>query len=445
MAVIEYTSNQITDLVAKFNPANTFNYEVDIHVGDRIIKPFNLEYMKLIAEYRQGVGEQIGVRLLLLTADYDRHIYPYRNNLYITIRKIPTSRLLGSTRTAEKIRSKRFKASISKPTDNSMQGLPSYDGAQSLVSVDFQLLDPALDQLRLITVGFNSNQQTPANVLKVGLGYFGKQLQLPADSSMLGVDMYPSDETKQLANILIPHGTKLIDLAKYIQKHGGGIYRYGIGAFYTNQIWYVYPLYDTGRYQKTTRTLDILMIPPNQRPGQDKTYAVNQNKVFIIVTRESTQLDNKDIDYQNSGNATQFTLASNQFDQYGKVDGNQTELDTSKVTAQFLVDHRESGLQATTFSSERTTDNVCYQMSQKTALQGQYVGLVWENGDPDLLYPGMPVRVVAPNDTGDKIYQGVLLTKEAHTNQLSPGVTGTTYATNIALTIFMDEIKKPKI
>jgi hypothetical protein len=445
MAVVAFTSNQITDLVAQYTPAAYFNLEVDIHVDSKIIKPFKVDAYKVEADYEQGVADVNLIRVLLQAADYDRFIYPFRNNLFLTIRLTPVGLLSESARATDSIRARKYRAIITENEDPELQGAPSYDPTQALREVVLQLFDESIDQIRLETIGLIASDIEPSKVLKAVVGSRAKALTLSKDNTLLGVDMFPPNEEKKLSHVIIPHGTLITDLAKYIQRYAGGVYKYGIGSYIYNQIWYIYPLFDPDRYDKSKRTLDVLMLPPNQRRGQDKTYAIKDGKVFIITTGETSQLDRKDINYQLEGNGTQFILASKAFEEFGETSANETTVDASKHTAQFLLDGRESGLQSTKFSSTRVTDNVFYEMSKKTKLQGQYMTITWENGDPNLLYPGMPIRAIVGSEGGEKILYGILLEKISYTTQTNPGVTGVQYRTNVYMKLFLVEKSNPVI
>ena len=66
-----------------------------------------------------------------------------------------------------------------------------------------------------------------------------RQVTVDEAIAPLGVAMVQANNQESRKHIVIPQGTYLTDLAKYIQRKAGGVYTAGIGVFYSQRHWYV--------------------------------------------------------------------------------------------------------------------------------------------------------------------------------------------------------------
>lgn len=253
----------------------------------------------------------------------------------------------------------------------------------------------------------------------------------------------PSDAIKPLPNVIVPHGTRLVDLAGVLQNNCGGIYNYGAGCFLRHTHWFVFPPFDVNQYSKSKFSIDLVLLPPNRRPASNRTYALKENTLFILVTGETKQFDLSELNYINRGNGVRFQKATETFLQSNAVKGNKAVLDPSQTTAQFTVEQRVNHLESVPFADVRVTDNAAAQVSKIAERAGQYVACVWDNANVDLLRPGTPVRVLYNTETGEQELYGVLVGYTANTQLAQPGMTGERYTTTAALTVFVSKRKDP--
>ena len=84
---------------------------------------------------------------------------------------------------------------------------------------------------------------------------------------------------------MIPHGTRLVDIPKYLQESQRGVFGSGLSSYYRDGYWYIWPSYDTTRFTKEEIRLTIINVPQTRFPGMERTfkYDGNNNRIISLV------------------------------------------------------------------------------------------------------------------------------------------------------------------
>ncbi len=410
---------------------------------DIIVDGLILESIKVIAEdgtrnFENSYADSIVVTAQFLVSTFERYIYNNRTKLKATIRAIPIGESTDAENLASSILERQYSAILVETRDFSLQGLPNYNGDLGIGEFQFQLVNPAIEQFRLMTGGSCFHKQNPGQVVKGLLTYLSQQIKVPDKYQIKGVELWPPDNQDVLKHVIVPATTPAPDIPGYIQKYAGGVYNHGIGYFLYMNIWYVYPLYDHTRYERAKTTLDLFIIPKNRSTGSTRTFQYREGRLQVLITGDVRHKDSTDLQHLNAGNGVRFMKASPTFNQFAEVKGNRAFTNTDKTTAQFLINKREGINQSVRLSDNPITDNVCYEMSKLAARNGQIMVLVWENSRPDLLLPGMPLRIYYGAEKGYSTLTGTLLNVTYVTQLDSPGVTNERYRTSTALYVFVN-------
>jgi len=457
MAVSDTVLRQDIQWVATSAPLCNFTYQIEIHCGTvKNIIPMKMISVDILSDFEKGFADEIVLEAMVVLSDYQQYIFPNRDSLKITFLRTPIGTISDDTDTSRSPQAQTFRATLLNPSNTTLAaGSGSVSGVDEYSSLtpyllQVQLIDLAVEQLMLMTVGGIYRKTTPAAVLRSELTRNSHSLVgLDESNRVVGVDMYPVPVPKDAKaatvrqHIVIPHGTRLVNLADHIQEKEGGVYDTGIGVYYRKRNWYVYPPYDVTRFQKASRTLTVLMIKSAELPAVDNTYRVDGGAVTIIANGSVQHLDPVDHQAMQVGNGVRFAKAQSLFD--GFTDGTSSGVaDTTKVMAGFITQPRDSTLNNVPFSKNRITDNAANELSKLASRQGQRVQLNWSRADASLILPYMPVRLLY--ETAGLLYEftGTVLNTQSQVHPDQPGMTNSRYYQDCSLTLFVAVTKTIK-
>lgn len=445
MAIINTSSyDEILSEIIKAPRPVHFKWECDIHVGDKIVNPFKITNIDVERDFVTKYCDRINIEVNMSVADYNRLVYPAKDDLFITLRRIPLGEIDDAELPVGQILALKYRAYTMLNSSADLQAMPSSNDELNMGSYSFQLLDLAIEHLRLKTVGGIFHKETTIKVLRTLLGKISVELSLPDEFKIKGVEYVEPSEDTVRQHIVVPHGTELMDLGGYLQKYCGGIYNQALGTYLRKKVWYIYPIHDHTRYDKTRYTMDVVIVPPNRMRQTERTYTIKDEKLLVAITGEVRQKDFTDVDFLNAGNGTRFSLATKMFDGYAPTKGNIPKTAVADTTAQFTVQKRRVGLEHVPFSENKVTDNVAYEMSKIVLRDAQMLIVVWEQSDPEVLYPGMPTKIHYVTEEGTKTLLGTLIKVEAFTQLARPGMTTDRYRTSCAMTFILKSGELPK-
>lgn len=414
-----------------------------IETPEKTIEPIKLFSLDIVRNYDENFSDLIIADMMLPAGVYEYEIWPYRNELTILIKKHPINETNDKESNDENVIARRYRAIPTKQSSETIKGSNAVVGNKeeldisNLVRVEFQLMDIALEQIRLYEVGGIYKNEIPGSVAKHVLTKVSTSVNLPVEDRIHGVSMVSPDNKKINKHVVLPHGIKPMDVPTYIQDNWGGIYSTGIGCYLQNGFWYIWPEFNTRRFETSEDTLTIFNLPPNLYNGIERTYRVTDRQTVIIATGDVAHEDNTLKNQLNRGSGTRFVFGDKLFNGFGTTQNNKHTLNRASNTAEFFGIARNNNTYIPV-SPERITNNIFAQTSRLAKSKGSIITLVWEYTDSDIIYPGMPVKFVyVKNNEVVEMYGVVYRVHHfIHTNQegLKPG----RYLTNSAITIFVE-------
>ena len=254
---------------------------------------------------------------------------------------------------------------------------------------------------------------------------------------MVGVDMYPPNNTTPQKNIVIPHGLPFFDLKSFITQKCGGIYNAGCGFYFQRNTWFVYPLYDLTRYAKDSKTITFINVPKNKFPGIERTFRKTANQLIAIVTGDVRHYDLTNQRQLVEGNGVRFTDARNIINGFSTTENNRTMLLRANNNNEYLAQERKDGLNNVQLSPNRITSNTFNELSRMASRNGCYVELVWENSDPGEISPGKPAKFMYC--VKDEVFETVGVIHQAyhHTGNSQPGFASARHITKSVVLLFL--------
>lgn len=421
-----------------------YTMKAQIHVRDtETIDALKVIQTDTVQDFEKNLSDELFIQVLIGAGTYAKRIQPNQGFLDITIQRLPLNEVSDSVDQNERLQVERYTAVL---VD---RGNPLIDGQQpslvdetemnlaNLIRVDFQLMNKAVEQLRLIDVGGPFRDVTGEEVVKAVLTQESLNIKVDAERKPKGVDMVPATNQKKRKHIVLPNGLALTDLADYIHQSCGGLYSTGLGCYFMSDFWYVFPLYDTLRYGKADRTMTVINVPKNKMPGAERTYRVDGPVLTILATGQVRYREDTQLRQLNEGNGVRFTDANSFMGSFVETKDNKAVASRAKNNSEFMSMSRENGLNNVRVSSIPITANPYLEYSRLARAQGGIYELIWENSNPELIFPGMMVKVLSlANEDVVEVY-GTLIYAYHYRHMRGVGMTDMRMITNSHLVVFI--------
>jgi hypothetical protein len=402
----------IMAVVSGGDSKTSFEYRALLHTSNEDINVFKLISLDIERDYVKNIADRISVKLHVPMGDYVKRIFPFRNNLEVTIKRIQLSDSVVTEKKNEKIRIERYKA-VFLPENLKVSGTEyeSLDietlNLKSFITVELELYHRSLEVLRTKTTSGVFKKAITAEVMEAVMVVESKKIIIDGKPALDGLDIVPSKNREKRDHILIPSFTKITDLPTFLQEKMGGVYPEGIGTYFQiwedKKIWFVYPLYNTSRFNSGKPNCIIYAVPSYKLPGINKTFTKEGDLLSVVATANKEYTDSAELGFMNNGvgfrmaDARSFMSKPVQMTSDGPV-GNRVFLNHEAG-----VKDREDGLNYADVTDARISQNPFYEYSKLAMMSIARVDVIWENCKLELLYPGMPCKYIFM--TGDKLME----------------------------------------
>lgn len=426
-----------------------YEYKGTIHTTKEDFEITKILTIDIVRNYVKNTGDEIILQIMMPLGDYVKRLYPHRQNLEITIKRTALFEAGQEKNTNDYVDIERYKAVFIydrnphiKTSDFDNIDKTSLDLTQ-ILTVDFQLLNRALEPLRIKTTGGIFSNKNPKETMPALLGGESLKVLIDGKPSIDGIDIVEPDNKEKLAFVSIPQGTHITAIPTYIQQNMGGIYNAGIGTYlqtYQNKrYWFVYPLYNYTRFKTDKGPKAVFYsTPPYRYPIVERTFRVEGDNIYILAMSTKKYMDKAEADMMNTGigfrqaDARAFMGKPVLLDEKGPIGMK------NRLATEVSLKARDDGLNYAPVSHERISANPFKQYSQINAKNGANLRFTWYNANPNLIYPGMPCKFVyLVNDTVKEIC-GIILFVHISVDLEQKGVLGISYYTHCEITIFAE-------
>lgn len=402
-----------------------------------VVNVFRVATLRRYANYTDNYAEEWIIDLVINKGLYNTYLIDNQDKLNINL--YIDSSYPGQPPNITKLTMRAFPKNT---TDDRVKQNRSADlnqgevGKLELEVYQFELLDLAVEQMRVMQTGGNYPVTSAASVLRVLMGGAGAMLDLPLEQKPKAPDMIAPDTEVVKNMVAVKQGTNLCDLPGYLQHHYG-LYNTQIGSFYHDRSWYIWPLYNTKRFELANKTLTLINVPADRFPDIETTFQRRGSSVVILLTGDSVYEDSSNQQQYNEGNGTRAVRASAMSGDEGRiVDKGQVLLQRSQTNTEIMTNNRRTGVQNAPSATE-ITDNTSRVLSRTATVNGTTAQFTWQSSDPALIFPGMPVKLLYLKD--EKVVQryGVLIAVESQYRLANPGLIDTSFLADTALTVFI--------
>lgn len=440
--------NEVQTIIKEGPKPVSYHWEGEIHTPTDTRKFLKLVSIDNICNYEANIGDELIIETIVPFGMYVKVIYPNRAKLDITLYKNPLAEIGDQEKIDEFKETERFKAV---PI---IEGLPVFEGSdldafneftldlQTPLTISFQLFNRSLEILRTITVGGIFRKVTNEEVIKAILAKESLRVKIDGKESILGTSMVEADNKKIRDHTIIPQGIKLLALPTYIQEKCNGVYNYGIGTYLQRKIWYVYPLYNTSRFNEADQKLIIYKVKKSHSRGMERTYRVDGKTAYVLATSDSKFEDDANTNFMNEGNGVRLAVASQFMNSPNKSTNNKTVIKRENLNNEFVYGEKEDGKNSVYMSKDSIGDNIFLERTRIAARDGGTISFTWDNADPRILHPGMVVKILYMDNDVMQELNGVLLNTQVFVQLNGQGLTASKHLTTCHLSIFVNKVKK---
>ena len=414
----------------------------EIIVGGFSVTPLRVTNFDIVQDFESSYTDDINITVMMGVGDYDRLIYPFRDNLEMVVYVQPVMGSSGTPISSLKKEVYKYRAIPHDVTSNVVAA--NIDIAENkdelnkgnMGSYTFQLLDLNIEQLRSKMAGAPIVRKVKVeNVIRTVLGKASTGLDVDESVSIKGVELVEPNNSKERDHIVIPP-CKFVDYIDELQNKVG-IYSSGVGFYLSERLWWVWPLYDITRFEKAKYRLDICCLPPNRFPGGEKTWLWVGNTLVMVSSSSADYKDFTDRLQVSTGNGLRFGKASTALEGWSSNDKNKMSVKRQDNNNEFITSKRKTGVNNITPASVPFTDNVYREMSTLAAKQGAVMQLAWNFSAPKLLNPGQAVRLRYVEGNSVRTLYGVILKAEHFTTIKDNVMTSNVHVTNTILSLFL--------
>lgn len=438
---------EVNEIIASGPKPIDFEWTIEITLPNNAgnLTPMRVLGIDLMRDYDNNYCDEIMVEVAMGVGTYNHLIFPNKTNLVATLYRKP----VGSTPDKElfgvDIDQQPFRAVIYDTSSPTMTGNDTYSGdmetgnLMGLRSVKFQLLDMAIEQTRLQSFGTVFRNVTALDAIKYAVTKIAGSLDVDAQHKIVGVDAVDPDNTKVFANITVPHGTQAVDVPRYIAYKCAMPYTAGFGAYLQTSIWYLYPLFDTTRFDKAKYSLTIVNVPKNRFPAASRTFRVTRSQVIIMATEASKHYDPSYQGQLVAGNGARYADADQTFAGFTTASDNKIKADRSKNTNEYLGEKMDSGYNNVQMGHRPVTANTFAEMSRVASRMGSVLMVQWINSVPGLIRPGMAVKYMYEVDGSIYETTGQVIKCQARISSQNRGIFPGPHSCTTVVTLFLNK------
>jgi hypothetical protein len=419
------------------------NAQVTVNTNNQTYTPLKILQQDTRRNYMDGYSDEQIITMVFPAGTYATQIYPYKNNLDVTVVMQPMLETGDQVDTSQSPVSETYTATILDTGDPTKEQTGFNAATQynmdltSQVTVHFQLLNKALDQMRMIDVGQVFRGATVGQAIQTMLTNASQTTTVNGQRTVQGVTMTAPANTQARTHIVLPHGVKLVDAAKYIQKYAGGVYNSGMGCYLQGNQWHVFPSLDTTRFNTSQNTLTVINLPQNKYTNVERTYRQAGGQLVVLATGNVKFRDPSNAHQLNAGNGVRFSDATKFMGSFAQLGDNKALASRGANNNEFVGLQRPDGNNNVHRSSNPINANSLEEYSKLARAMGSVIQMEWQHSNPELITPGLPVQVLYLEEDQIQTITGVVVGAHHFTQMVGHGFSTARYGTSSVLAIFI--------
>lgn len=429
-------------------------YQVKVHTEKEDISVIKMITMGITKDYTAANTDFTYVKFIMPMGDYVLKLYPFRDNLEVSIRTIDV-KSEGAPKqvdAGEEVDIRRYKAIFSTDNPGVSEEIVKSDlhtmNNSDVLEITLQLVELQAAPLMISRITGNHNDKAPATMIREVLTAGTANIEVEGKPCIESIDIYKPNNTEKVRNVIVPDGTHLTEFPRILQEQTCGVYTSGLGSYFQNydgaMRWFIYPLFEPKRFDEGEgRRLILYDIPKNRYEGIRRTYLVDGDVISVLITSGRQYKDNpKNTDLNEGGgfkmlDARVVMAKAAVIGSDGSVKGSRTQ-----TTHEVMYEDRKDGLNYTKMLPTSSNPFAVYSAINMRRKAEQIVQ--WQFADHTLIYPGMPVKYVF--DDGEDIVEvyGSLGGADVSVDTATKDYKETPYSVTVNLRLYVEMVQAPK-
>lgn len=386
-------------------------HTIIIHTVNNDIELSRVATVESKEDYNGNYSDEVYVDVFCHMGDFVKLIYPFRNNLEISVIKIK-----GNTKEAERYKCVLLNINEDYSSGKYKEASQEDLNINELKSLRCQCLDRAVEGILLKTVEGVYRDHVISEILTALFHVELTKVKIngvPVDPI---INMVKADNERKYNHVIVPSGMKLVDLPVYLQEKDYGIYnghiglyikKYKLGTYFntkdaekkTNV--FIYPLYNTEITKDLKNKLIIYNIPNYKYSMVENTYLIDNDNIKIIASEDSRKSNSGDDSFMDKG--VGFISLDAKSVMRRPFDINEGEVVSSKNKSNnesYMKDRSDGSMYR---GYNKPTDNLYNLRSNYLKEHGDLIQVKWGFSDTKYLLPGMPVIYAYLGDNNNVI------------------------------------------
>lgn len=407
------------DIVKNGETETNFNWKLIILIPDgnnvKEYIPFKMIGLTIKRDYINNFSDVITCRCLIPNGDYEYEIYENRNNLKAILIKeklnektaiqkniLYNSNIYDLILLNEENTNKNFSGIERTSKEVLNTAAPKY--------VDFQLINSnilSLLKIQFSTVFYKTNIK---NLISGFINYCTKLNNNVSKPLINKIDIVDPDNKTTLNQFLVPDNVRLLDVPSYMQKEIG-VYNTKLGSYIQNDVWYIYPIFDTTRF-KNTDNVTLYILPKFKSSNLERTYIAKDSK-RILITGDSIFKDDNATNVINTGDGASFVDADKLFNDPSSIENGKLKINRKDNSYEYVTSTSSRDFNFAPITNEdNVTNNFFEKNSNINSKTGGIFKAIWQSADFNLLRPGISARILYDENGILKEYNGTLIYAE---------------------------------
>lgn len=389
------------EIFQQAEPGENIHLSGEMHTVEEDFPIFKILRSEHTRNYMKETSEFYVIHTYMAAGDYLYRVFPFKDNLEVSIRQtwLTSKGELNPDKPPKVIRYKAiFNPSENPSGDRDVLGSRKIDDLNRLapVTMVLELQDRCEEAVRTKSISGIYHDVTMEDAIRAATHYEVSKVKVQGKVPIEVIDIVEPDNKKPYPYLLLPTNLFVEDLPGWLQEKAKGIYNTGIGSFFQRfedkPTWFIYPLYNDTRFDKPGKKLVVYDVPQDKMSGMDTTFRKEGDILYIATTGNTGSLKTAFNRELNQGVGFRFADGESFMKKPVKITEDGVTAVRNRLNYE-LANHerKDQNPYSPTYQS---TSNPYFVMSKNVAYQMTLHVVTWENGDSDLIYPGMPCRFI---------------------------------------------------
>lgn len=369
-----------------------------------------------IKDYNASFTDDIDIEFLIPKGDFVKHVYPYRNNLEMTIYK----NRFGKT-TEE-----RYKFVLKGEYGGLLGGQDSFKtrdemNKEEAVIIHGQCVNIIAEALRAKAIsGIFSDTDVKSLLYSIYAKVF-QNVKIYGESLSFNINIVTPSNTRIYDHIMVPPGIEVFNLPTFLQDTETGVYNGNIGTYFSktknfksfdefmsskgavpykeeNSL-FIYPLYNTELADEQEYKLHVYATSSFKHMFADSTYVLEGSSIKIVASLDSAASNQGDETFMNEGTGYDIHESISIMNKPVDIRKEGVYVTPDNTRKANIIKERSDGMNTT--RTLPSTDNVYKLRSEFLMRNGSYIKIKWQFSNDSHLYAGMPVTYSFANKEGN--------------------------------------------